>query len=116
MSRLGIDVPGAFTIDVQADGELAVVRVAGELDLSTAGELEQTLIGLSSHRVVIDLASVSFLDSTALGVLLRANGSRSAERPLFLLAPGQELRRVFQITGLERRFRFVSSVDEAVSP
>ena len=116
MSRLGIDVPEAFAIDVEPDRDLAIVRVHGELDLATADELELALLGMATQPVVVDLAGVTFLDSTALGVLLRVSGSRPAEAPFFLLDPRPELQRVFQITGVDRRLRFVSSVEEARSP
>ena len=115
MSRLGSDIPGVFAIDVEPARDVTVVRVEGELDLATADELERTLIELAAETVVVDLGRVAFLDSTALGALLRVNAARPFERPLYLLRPGQGLRRVFEITGVDGRFRFISSVEEAAS-
>jgi anti-sigma B factor antagonist len=63
-------------IDACREGESMTVAVAGEIDASTAGELdaaireaEQTEIS----RIVVDLSDLSFIDSTALEVLLRAS-------------------------------------------
>ena len=63
-------------IDTRREGESVTVAVAGEIDASTAGELdaaireaEQTEIS----RIVVDLSELSFIDSTALEVLLRAS-------------------------------------------
>jgi anti-sigma B factor antagonist len=63
------------------------VRVSGELDLQAAPALKQaliTVIGEGHLDVVVDMTDVTFLDSTALGVLagryreLRARGGSIA--------------------------------------
>jgi anti-sigma B factor antagonist len=111
---LGSTEPVPFVVAVGLFREATVVAVAGELDLHTAAELESTL-GEVGHngRIVVDLSQVTFLDSTALGVLLRAS-SRRAHDPLDLVVDGSEVRRVFEITGLERRFTFARSVEAAL--
>lgn len=58
----------------EADGG-AVVRVVGEVDLSTAGDLRQRLVDLCErgvHDIDIDLSETTFMDSTGLSVLLGA--------------------------------------------
>ena len=52
------------------------VAVAGEIDASTAGELDAAIREAESteiSRIVVDLSDLSFIDSTALEVLLRAS-------------------------------------------
>jgi anti-sigma B factor antagonist len=65
---------GVFAVDVPGEVDRPVVAVAGELDLGTAGQLRAALLGLPAHvrAVQLDLSQVSFIDSTALGVLLAA--------------------------------------------
>ena len=110
---LGSTEPLPFVIGVGRFQGATVVAVAGELDLHTVPELEQALAEAErSGRVIIDLTEVTFLDSTALGVLLRAS-SRHHER-LDVVLDGSEVRRVFEITGLDRRFSFSRSVEEAL--
>lgn len=81
------------------------VQVRGELDLATSPELGDVLEReLDQGRaVVVDLARVTFIDSTALNTLVSAlkscesNGGRLAVRSTL---PAQ-VSRVFEITGLD---------------
>jgi len=111
---LGSTEPVAFVVAVGRFRDATVVAVAGELDLHTAAELESALDEADRNgRVVVDLTQVTFLDSTALGVLLRASRRREHD-PLDLVVDGSEVRRVFEITGLDRRFTFARSIEEAL--
>ena len=63
-------------IDTRRGGESVTVAVAGEIDLSTAGELDAAIRAAEEtelSRIVVDLSDLSFIDSTALEVLLRAS-------------------------------------------
>jgi len=109
-------LPPPFVLDVSQQDGASVVVVGGELDLHTAPGLGDTLTALDGGRVVVDLRDVCFLDSTALAVLLTA-ARRRATKHLSLdlvLGPG-DVRRVFQVTGLEQRFRFSATVEEALA-
>jgi anti-sigma B factor antagonist len=83
----------------------ALVRVCGELDLSTSPRLGELLAQeLDGGRAVrLDLSEVTFIDSTALNTLVTA--LRSCESNGGSLAVDRELpaqvSRVFQITGLD---------------
>src|ERR687887_2045691 len=53
-----------------------LVWVAGELDLHTAPELERALLAAATEApgpVMVDLSGCTFLDSTALAILVEAN-------------------------------------------
>jgi anti-anti-sigma factor len=92
-------------IDVQRADERTLVTLAGELDASTASLLYDQLSDLEIEdvqHVVLDLAQVSFMDSTGLSVvvtehkrLLHAGGG------LTIFAPPSSVRRLFEITGLD---------------
>ena len=93
----------------RSNGRLRV-RIAGELDVSTAGPLLEALEDATDPRVrglEIDIADVSFIDSSALGVLVRAH-KRLAQlpggKPLVLVSPRPQARKVLEITGLTRVF------------
>jgi anti-anti-sigma factor len=63
-------------IDARREGESVTVAVAGEVDVSTAGELDAAIREAEEteiSRIVVDLSDLSFIDSTALEVLLRAS-------------------------------------------
>ena len=58
----------------ETDG-YSVVEVSGEVDVYTAPQLDEQLSGLveaGSYQLVVDLSAVEFLDSTGLGVLVKA--------------------------------------------
>jgi anti-sigma B factor antagonist len=94
------------TVDLAAGAGDAwpVVTVAGEVDVETSPVLEERLTsvldqGLSSIR--INLAEVSFLDSTGLSVLISGlKRCRDAGGQLWLVAPRPNVRKVLEITGL----------------
>lgn len=99
------------------DGAI-VVRLAGELDLYNAHEVREALIGCAEEapaRLVVDLSEVTFIDSTALGVLIEAR-TKLANRKGFLLAsPGLETKRALEISGLDRHFSVHDSLEDALS-
>jgi anti-anti-sigma factor len=97
--------PDDFRIEQRprADGA-TVVSVFGEVDLSTADQLEAALQGLAAERrtAVLDLSRVEFMDSSGIGVLVRA--TRDAERDgwSFLLAAelSEPVSRLFTVSGM----------------
>ena len=74
-----------FSIDTARAGDAVVISLSGELDLASAddlGRLIQRVEETEPPRIVIDLSSLSFIDSTGLQVLLSAK-SRSDGRLAF---------------------------------
>ncbi|MGH2686844.1 MAG: STAS domain-containing protein [Actinomycetota bacterium] len=108
---LGLDV-------TQRDG-WSVLSVAGEVDVATAPRLRERLVDLvteGNHRIVVDLESVDFLDSTGLGVLVGAlKRVRTHEGELALVCTQPRILKVFEITGLTKVFSMHRTVDEAVA-
>jgi anti-sigma B factor antagonist len=89
-------------VDQQRDR--SVVRVAGELDTTTAPDLRdrlQQLYDEGERKVVIDFEDIAFIDSTGLGVLVGAlKRYRKGDGDLVLSSLGNGARRVFEVTGL----------------
>lgn len=83
---------------VERDGE-RVVEVVGEVDLTTAGQLEQAIAELAAEggRVVVDVAQVEFLDSSGVTALLRA---RKGVPGLVLRNPSAAVTEVLDMAGL----------------
>lgn len=83
-----------------------VVTVNGELDLYSAPRLESELAKLqqkSVRSVVVDLTECEFIDSTALVLLVKANKRLGAAQAGFsIVTPDRNIRRIFEITGLDR--------------
>ncbi|HEV7654597.1 MAG TPA: STAS domain-containing protein [Mycobacteriales bacterium] len=85
------------------DGEYVVV--AGEVDIETAPQLRSALaaaVGTGAASVVIDLAAVTYLDSSGLSVLVSAHQrARAQGSTLCLCNPSERVRSLLRITGLD---------------
>jgi len=101
------------------DADRHVVAVRGEIDLFTAPELKQKLtdaIESGKNRIVVDLTDTTFLDSTALGVLIGAvKRLRSREGALVIVNIDQNIAKTFEITGLDQIFTILSTRDDAIA-
>lgn len=100
------------------DSNTSVVSVAGELDLSSAPNLKWTLVDLldaGCKRLVVDLSQVTFMDSTALGVLIGVNRSLDVGARLAIVCVNTNVLRIFELSGLDGAFAIFSSVDEALA-
>ena len=95
-----------------------VVSVTGEIDVSNAARLAEEcdrVIDLGATRLVVDLVGLSFMDSVALGTLTRAAKRIRAEGGECVVAVDDpRIRRVFEITGLDRIFQIERSLAEAI--
>ena len=66
-------------------------------------------------RVVVDLAKVTFIDSTALGVVVGGvKGVRAHGGSLDMVCDDENIRRIFEITGLDRILGMYRSRQEAL--
>jgi anti-sigma B factor antagonist len=101
----------------RVDG-VSVVTVTGEIDVATAPDLKECLVAQASDGVsaiVVDLSGVSFIDSTALGVLVGAfRRQEEAGGTLKLVVTEPRILKVLEITALTSVFPVFASVDEAV--
>ena len=96
--------------------DAVVVALAGELDLYNAEEIRGVLaeaIASGPRCVVVDLADVEFIDSTALGVLIEAR-AELGNNSFRLAAPQLGTRRTLQVSGLDRRLAVHDTVDGAL--
>jgi anti-anti-sigma factor len=107
-------VPAVESIERLGDG--VVLHLAGELDLYNAGDVAAALdevAGEGHQRVVVDLAAVEFVDSTALGALVEARKQIGGET-LVLAAPRPDVSRALEISGLHKHFAVRDSVADAL--
>jgi anti-sigma B factor antagonist len=96
-----------LSIDVQREGDDAVVHLAGELDISTSPDLQDALAELTDapRRVAVDLSELEFMDSTGLAALLGAHKTLSEQGgTLELRHPSKMIVNLVQITGLDDVF------------
>lgn len=107
-----------MTATVERRGETsAVVAVAGEIDVRTAGELRAVLIGLAEDghvHLVADFAAVRFCDAAGLGALVAVRNrlrEHGGDLRLIRVRPAQH--RILRVTGLDEVFHPTGDADEA---
>lgn len=109
--------------DVVLEGwEDAVLVVAGgEIDLYAAPQLRQRIVGhidSGKRRLIVDLSEVTFIDSTAIGVLVGAvMRLREHEHGTMTVVCAEENKRVlriFDIAGVENLIELHGSRAEAL--
>lgn len=95
-----------------------VLEVGGELDLYTAPRLSSQvgeLIALGAAGLVVDLTETTFIDSTALHVFLDAKKRIRAEGgDLAVVCPNPQVRRIFEVTGVDGLLPLCRSVEIAI--
>jgi anti-sigma B factor antagonist len=104
-------------IEVEPDLEgRTVVIVHGALDLIEAADLREVLVrvcGADCPHVVLDLTDVTFVGSSALGVIVQTQGELAQRsRTLVLRGTSPSIRRAFEITRLDRVIDFEEDVDQ----
>jgi anti-sigma B factor antagonist len=84
----------------------SIISMEGELDLATAPRLRAAIsscVDSGAHHVVIDLTKVTFVDSTALGVIIVGlREVRDQGGTLSIVCPNPRVLRAFKLTGLLR--------------
>ncbi|MEO3976854.1 STAS domain-containing protein [Streptomyces sp. CAU 1734] len=123
------DDPGAETTVMDGSATMSsrmlcgngVVTVSGELDVYTAPAFRDRLAEAAARSeadVVCDLSTVSYFDSTTIGVLVGALKNvctRPGQRQLRVVAPTDPVRKVLQLTGLDQVIPVYATVADALA-
>ena len=92
----------------EGDGD-PYVRLVGDLDLIAAPLLRQCLHDHAGQKITLDFSAVTFMDSTAIGVLVAARNRSAAEagNGAIVLRNVQPMQRqVLSLTGVDDLFDF----------
>jgi anti-anti-sigma factor len=112
-------MPDQLDIEVERRGtdagQVAIIRVVGEVDLSNSERLAEALESDGDERagIVLDLSEVPFMDSSGLRVLLMAAND---DRPplVAVLPPDSSVGRLFDLAEVADRLPSFASEDEAL--
>lgn len=108
-----------IVLDSRPEGDWTVVDVKGEVDVYTAPKLREKIVDLvnqGSHKIIVNLEDVEFLDSTGLGVLVGGlKRVKSHDGTLALVCTKPKILKVFSITGLSKVFPMYDTVQEAAA-
>jgi anti-sigma B factor antagonist len=111
----GMDAPiNEFDVSAEKVDGVRVVRVTGELDLATHERLGEQLTKAANGKepIVVDLSSCDFIDSSGVRALLL--GVREAGERFSIAAPGPQVKRILEMTGLEKTVPVHRSLDDAL--
>lgn len=111
-------VGGFAIVRRDLDERACVISVDGELDLSTAPRLKWMLVDAlegGSCQVVIDLSNVTFMDSTALAVLVGVNRSLEPGTRLAIVCNREKVLQIFEFSGTEGAFAIYPTLDRALA-
>ena len=95
----------------------SVATMHGELDLVDAAAVETALMAAADRepRIIVDLASLRFIDASGMAALARARRyARKARGDLLLAGPRPQMARLLATTAMAYGFSVHASVEEAV--
>ena len=110
-----------LTLDQRTHGAWVVVNVGGELDLYTAPSFRDSVLQAASEtdppKVIVDFSRLGFIDSSGLGAIVAClKNLRERGGELTLVAPdGSGLRRLLELTGLDRVLTVHAAVDDVAA-
>ncbi|RCV57286.1 STAS domain-containing protein [Marinitenerispora sediminis] len=110
MHRLGLNT--------RVENHSVIVQVEGELDIATAGDLqEHVLSAIDAHGpwLILDFSRLDFMDSSGLNAVI--NGYRAVKErggSLALAAPNERVTKVVRLVGLHRQVPVHRTVAAAV--
>ncbi len=103
---------GMLTLNVADEGGTRTIALVGELDLANAPTLETELeaaLGGDCGAVVVDMAELTFIDSTGIALLVASLTQNGDEGRLsFVPSRSEGVLRVLQLTGIDQRLPLVA--------
>lgn len=114
------DLPVGFSVTVDPAGstlpDMGILECSGELDLSTCDQLGAAVAGTSEGDLILDLTSVTFMDSSGIAVLVSSARELDEHgRRFVVVCPQGAPRRVLNLTGLEEMLGICDDREEAVA-
>jgi anti-anti-sigma factor len=111
-------VQDQLRIGLRRESDRAVLSLVGELDMATAGLLQEAVEGADvqgARVVVLDLQQLHFLDSTGLRGLLTVLERCRERQQEFAVTPGsQQVQRLLGVTGVAKHLHIIAAADEVV--
>jgi anti-sigma B factor antagonist len=103
-------------IEVRTEGDgRTVLSVDGAIDLQTRAQLlekGQAALGGGAKALVLDLAEVSFIDSTGIGAMVElAHDADDASAFLVIRNPSARVERILELTGLGEAWQLEYDAD-----
>jgi len=108
-----------FTVSVSHLANADVISIDGVLDQFSAPQLQEVLLAATSvqaRHLVLDLSSLSFLDSIGVNTMIANRGPWGARqgRTLVVVLPGTSPHRILDILALNEVIEILPSIEAAM--
>lgn len=106
-----------MALTIHTHGGIGLIKPSGRFDAHMAPEVKVLLDRSDAPaQLVVDLSTVTFIDSTALAALVRGmKNCRQKGGDLRLCGLQQPVRIIFELTRLDRAFEMFANEDAAIS-
>ncbi len=108
-----------FQATEQTHDGVRIVAIDGELDIASSPRVRDLLSAAATdveRPLVVDLTSCGFIDSTGLATLLHGTKpARDGEAHVALVSPGGEVRKLLELTAIDRTIPVFETLDEAIA-
>ncbi|MDT0386497.1 MULTISPECIES: STAS domain-containing protein [Streptomyces] len=109
-----------LSVEVELPREdVALITVAGYLDVDTATEFQAHLANQLHHgrrHFLLDLSAVPFMDSSGMNIILRVyQETRGDAGSVHVIQPTPAVRRILDLTGVSITVPISESVEEALA-
>lgn len=105
--------------NVRWTGKTAIIDVAGEIDLNSSTDFQQSLLAVLDRkpkRIVVNLSQVSYMDSSGVASLVKLlSKARKMDATVALAALSERVRSIFEITRLDSIFEIFPTEKEALA-
>jgi anti-sigma B factor antagonist len=105
--------------EVRTQGETAVIRFEGDVDLEHSPVARRVLLDCveAGRHVVVDMSAVSYIDSSGIASLIEGlQGARRRGTRFALAAVSPAALRVFQLARLDKIFTIHPTVADGTGP
>lgn len=102
-------------VRVSTQDGIPIIRLQGELDMFTAEPFRRQLreqVAVHPAGVIVDLSGAAYIDSTGLGILMRA--ARELTGVLAVVSPRERVTRLFAAMGTQENMRLFPTLPEAL--
>jgi anti-sigma B factor antagonist len=110
-------VDGAW-LSAQSRGDTMIITISGDLDIVTSPELDECLTQAEAdhNRIILDFGEVSFLDTSALAVIVGHWKKAEAAGGILALARARyRYTKTLWITGLADKLTIYETVDDGLA-
>lgn len=109
----------SLDINMEIKQDVLCIRLSGELDHHTADDLRKQASKVIEkneiHHIILNLAQLSFMDSSGLGVILgRYKQIRQMHGEMIVCAISPPIKRLFEMSGLFKIIRLETTEDLAL--